>query len=128
MRSRILIAGLPKTGKTTLALRLGNSLSIPVRHADELNKTHAWSAQSLEVAAWMGVRSPWIIEGVTVVRAIRKWMNSSRDKPADVIYWGSEPYLPLDDNQRRLGAGCATIWSGLLTELGKRNVEIRQVR
>lgn len=127
---RILIAGRPRTGKTTLADKLGAGLRIPVRHADDLNKTHDWSAQSLEVATWLDGRGPWIIEGTTVVRAIRKWMDRMPpdSKPADVVYWGEVPYVPLDPNQTKFGNGIATIWKQIHDQLVARGVEIRQVR
>lgn len=127
--SRILIAGRPRTGKTTLAIQIGETLGHRVRHADDLNKTHPWSEQSLEVAAWMEDRSqPWVIEGVTVVRAIRKWLERTEEKPADLVYWGSEPYIPLDAGQQKLGQGCLTIWNQIYARLIARGVQIQQMR
>jgi adenylate kinase family enzyme len=128
--SRILIAGRPKTGKTTLALQLSQQFGYPVRHADDINASHSWSNQSLEVAAWMESPGPYIIEGVTVVRAIRKWLERSIDatKPCDIVYWGATPFVALDKNQTKLGLGCLTIWGQVHDELVRRGVQIKQVR
>lgn len=72
----------------------------------------------------------WIIEGTTVVRALRKWMDRMppNAKPADVVYWGEVPYVALDSNQTKFGAGIATIWKQINQQLVARGVEIRQVR
>lgn len=127
--SRILIAGRPRTGKTTLALEIGKTFGHRIRHADDINKTHSWSEQSLEVAAWMEERTqPWVIEGVTVVRAIRKWLDRTSEKPADIVYWGSTPYVPLDPGQQKLGQGCLTIWGQVYERLLACGVDIRQMR
>lgn len=125
---RILIAGRPHTGKTTLALKLGGQLKIPVLHTDGINRTFTWSAQSVEVAAWFNRPGPWIIEGMTVVRAIRKFMSFAQDKPSDVVYWGSVPYGFLDPAQRKFGEGASTVWEEIRDKLLARGVEIRQIR
>lgn len=127
--SRILITGRPRTGKTTLAIEIGKTLGHRVRHADDINRSHSWSEQSLEVAAWMEDREqPWVIEGVTVVRALRKWLERTEEKPADLVYWGSTPYVPLDRGQQKLGEGCLTIWGQIHDRLLARGVQIKQMR
>ena len=44
---------------------------------DDLIDTHEWSAASAEVARWLDDEGPWIIEGVAMSRALRKWRRSS---------------------------------------------------
>lgn len=123
--SRILIAGLPRAGKTTLAVEIGKALGHRVRHADDLNQTHSWSDQSREVAAWMEEPGPWVIEGVTVVRAIRKWMNRTGEKPADLVLWASSSYVALDHGQQKFALGCMTVWNQIYTSLRIRGVDVR---
>jgi len=61
---RILVAGGPRTGKTSFAEELGKGLNLGVRHTDDLIGAYAWSAASSEVATWLEEPGPWIIEGV----------------------------------------------------------------
>lgn len=69
---RIIVTGPPQAGKSTLALGLSKVLNIPLLRTDDL-KDLEWSAASEEVAKWLDRDGPWIIEGVTIPRAIRKW-------------------------------------------------------
>ncbi len=79
--TRICITGGPRTGKTTLAGELGvrdyesriGRVAPDVRHTDDLIGKLDWSAASAEAATWLDAPAPWIIEGVAVSRALRKW-------------------------------------------------------
>lgn len=124
---RILIAGWPKAGKTTLAQRMSEEAEagFVVRHTDDLISTHDWSAASLEVSTWMDAPGPWIIEGVSVPRALRKWLERSPGKPADIVYWSSLARVPLTPAQAAMGKGCTTVWDAVRDELVQRGVTIR---
>lgn len=110
--TRILIAGGPRTGKTTLAAKLAEAdPAIVVRHTDDLINTHSWSAASSEVATWIDAPDPWIIEGVAAVRALRKWLHAHPDeKPCDAIYFGIAPKVDLSPGQLAMLRACATMW------------------
>lgn len=69
---RILITGVPGAGKTTLSETLGKVLNFPVLHTDS-TKDMDWSDASEEVSRWLDAPGPWILEGVVVPRAFRKW-------------------------------------------------------
>lgn len=117
---RILIAGGPRTGKTTLA----NSLGI-ARHTDDLIGTFDWSAASAEVATWIGADGPWIIEGVAVSRALRKWLVSHPEgKPCDRIHHLTMAHETLTPGQLTMTKGCATVWREVRESLAARGVEI----
>lgn len=83
---RILITGSPKAGKSRMAEFLAKLLRSPVRSTDEV-KDLDWSEASLEVAEWFdwqpkdGPARTWIIEGVTIPRALRKWRQANPDQP-----------------------------------------------
>lgn len=81
---RILVTGPPQSGKTTLALQLGRILGVEVRHTDELRDIVSWSAGSERVAGWFNEPGDWIIEGVVIPRAIRKW---KKQNPRIVTPW-----------------------------------------
>ncbi len=123
--TRILIAGWPKSGKTTLAKSL-HDLASGVRHADDLMATQHWTAAALEVSTWIDASGPWIIEGVSVPRALRKWFERSQGKPAEVVYWSNHPKVPLTRDQRITGKGCEAVWDVVRPELLLRGVEVRQ--
>ena len=119
---RILIAGIPRTGKTTLSTSLGIAR---VRHTDDLIAL-GWSEASAAAADWMGDVGPWVIEGVAVGRALRKWLAAhSIGKPCDVVYWLDSPLEALTPGQGAMAKGCTTVWDEIEPEIRERGVEIR---
>lgn len=80
MSERVIIIGGPGTGKTTYARQFANVLS-----TDDLHKAGvSWSDASAEIVAWMNQPGPWAIEGVAVVRAVRKWLKANPGKPLPI--------------------------------------------
>lgn len=141
--TRVCIAGGPKTGKTTLSQNLHESSlvldprflatqsrwTVPVRHTDDtLTAGLSWSEGSALVATWLNEPGPWIIEGVAVPRALRKWLTRHDGEPCDVVYWlGIIGHVQLTPGQASMGRGCETVWREVLPELEARGVEIRTV-
>jgi len=120
--SRILITGGPKTGKTTMAKRLGAGSR--VLHTDDLIHL-GWSEASEEVATWMGKYGPFIIEGVAVPRALRKWFAANRTgKPADKVIFLGKPWQELSPGQLAMTKGLVTVWKEVVGELVARGVEL----
>ena len=104
---RVLITGGPKTGKTTLSCEFR---SCPVYHADGLIG-RGWSAQSDEIVRWLDQPGPWVIEGVAVVRGLRKWLRSHPEGlPFDDLIYLTEPVIALTDGQRSMTKATKTIW------------------
>lgn len=122
---RVLIAGGPRVGKTQLAEELAREAGIQAEHTDDLIGALDWSAASLEVSRWLDRPAPWIIEGVAVPRALRKWLERSSGKPADVVYWSSTPKVPTTKAQDAMAKGCATVWEPVREELLRRGVSVR---
>ena len=120
---RIAIAGVPRSGKTTLALRLAQELGYPVQHGDDLQHME-WSAASAELARRMlHSAGPWIVEGVSVSRALRKALEFTDDRPCDRLYFLTEPFGALSDGQARMGKGCHTVHHEIAGELLRRGVQ-----
>jgi hypothetical protein len=122
--TRICITGGPRTGKTTLAAKLhGDQMTAwgrsivdiegpLLRHTDDLIGKGDWSAASAEVAErWLPDPGPWIIEGVAVSRALRKWRvaHPGERPPVDRVIYLSDPYERLTTGQAAMAKGVATV-------------------
>lgn len=131
MIHRLVICGVPRAGKTTLA----NSYVRPVaRHMDDLISIRVgWSEVSLTGSSWFEAPGPWIIEGVAAVRALRKWFRSHPEKwcglraPCDRVIWLDTPRVPLTPGQETMAKGCRTIWREVRPMLLARNVHVEEL-
>lgn len=117
--TRIAITGGPKTGKTTLAKDIfevwaedGRLVEralddFEIRHTDDLIGKLDWSDASAEIATWFDDPGPWIIEGVAVSRALRKWManHPGERPPVDRVIYLSEPHESLSTGQASMAKG-----------------------
>lgn len=120
--NRIVIAGGPRTGKTTLGKHMSAQLGYPLLSTDVYLHL-PWSDASDLVAERMLRTGPWIIEGVTVPRALRKaWAGSGR--LVDKAIWLGEPYGALSAAQERLSKGCLTVWRECLPWLLQSGTEV----
>lgn len=123
---RIAFAGWPKCGKSFSAKRLSETLGFPAMHADEVCRDMEWSLASDEVATWFGRPAPFIIEGISVPRALRKWLTLNREgSPADTIFYSQAPFATLSNRQIGAGRGCDTVWREIRLVLIERGVELR---
>jgi energy-coupling factor transporter ATP-binding protein EcfA2 len=105
--ARICIIGGPRTGKTTLAGTMENVL-----HTDDLIDKFDWSGVSEFVATdWLARPGPWVIEGVAVVRALRKWLAANADgAPCEKIIVLTEPRVELSKHQAAMAKGHEKVW------------------
>lgn len=123
---RIAIAGIPRSGKSTLAGKLSAQWGLHVRHTDDLIATHDWSAASEVVVRWFHEPGGWIVEGVTVSRALRKWHSyyPGSPPPVDLCYFLAFPAVTeLTQEQSALALGVQTIHAEILDWLRQTHVE-----
>jgi dephospho-CoA kinase len=126
---RVVVAGGPLTGKTTLALRAGRQFGRQVRHSDALIKSHEWSEGSAEVARWLDEPGEWIIEGVATARALRKWLAGHPGQPLDwIALYLREPMQTRSRGQETLAKGVETVWREIVPELTARGVMVVDAR
>ncbi|HZJ67842.1 MAG TPA: hypothetical protein VFD36_30270 [Kofleriaceae bacterium] len=116
--TRICITGGPRTGKTTLARSMGR-IGLDIRCTDDLiaELAHlgndAWSEASRLVGLWFDEPGPWIIEGVAVSRALRKWKDAhpGEPPPVDRVIYLAEPHEEITPKQIAMMKGVFTVHS-----------------
>lgn len=116
--TRIAITGGPRTGKTLLANRMFVGEVGPGLHPNHLAPRHTddlinlgWSGCSAAVAKWLDEPGPWIIEGVAVSRALRKWRDAhpGEPPPVDRVIYLDEPHEALTPGQLTMAKGVETV-------------------
>lgn len=123
--SRVVVVGGPRTGKTTLAMRMSATTGHKAMHTDSLIGEHDWSGASLLVSSWFDQPGPWIVEGVAAVRALRKWLAANPDgKPCDRVIVCQSPRVELTPGQSAMSRGHSTIWAEVEPLLRRRGVAI----
>ena len=119
---RIVIAGIPRAGKSTLADQLRTELGYELLRTDNLISM-GWSEASAKAAEWMlERRGPWIVEGVAAIRALRKALAAGPDKPCEKLFWLSSPFVELTPGQRTMGKGAETVLHEIEPDLRARGV------
>lgn len=115
---RTIIIGWPGTGKTTLASKLGGGIS-----TDDV-KDLGWSEASQEVSTWFD-KPDYIIEGVAIPRALRKWRDANPGKPppVDKIIHLHKVHKDLLPGQVSMGKGIDTVMAELSDWLGSVSTE-----
>lgn len=119
MRERILIVGGVGVGKSTYAdlerERLGLQRFMctdSLAQASRTGRAHPnaihtpdqleWSDTSQWVADyWLSQNGPWVIEGIAVYRALRKWREANPDAmpPCTKVVWLTDPKFVLNQKQ-----------------------------
>jgi hypothetical protein len=124
MAQRIAITGWPKTGKSTLAAKMGGGRSTD----DTIEMGLDWSAGSAEVATWFDKPGPWIIEGVAIPRALRKWKEAHPGErpPIDKLIVLSTPHVPLNTGQTGMGKGIDKVLAEIMPWL-KDHIQIENI-
>lgn len=118
--SRVVIGGAPRAGKTTFSGQFANA-----RHTDDLIPL-GWSEASDEAALWLQEPGPWVVEGVTAVRALRKALSVSDGRPCDLLVWLRLPWVPLTQAQAGMVVQGERVLDEIEPELRARGVVIVQ--
>jgi hypothetical protein len=115
--TRILITGGPRTGKTSLSESLADSSGHNnIKHTDDtLTMGLDWSSSSAHVSGWLDEPGPWIVEGVSASRALRKWRDKHPGErpPVDKVIYLHKPYVATTKAQDTMAKGVETVHSEL---------------
>lgn len=131
---RIGITGGPRCAKSTLARELSaGTIPIFCTDPDELVKDHEdgvgyvpsthqeWSKASQYVAdVFLEQPGPWILDGVGLPRALRKWRDAhpGEKPPLDRLIVLMEPVAPVKPGQIAMAKGVKTVLDELKPWLG----------
>lgn len=129
MTFRLVIAGGPRTGKTSLAQALlDDGAEGPVLHTDDLIDL-GWSEASEAASRWLDEPGPWIVEGVAAGRALRKWLTRTPPgiTPCDAVLYLDQPQVEISEAQERMRKGCRTVWEEIHIALHSRGVAFLRV-
>lgn len=120
---RVAITGGPRAGKTTMSKQFEDK-GYQVRHTDDLISGSDWSEASHQASFWFALPGPLCIEGVSVPRALRKWLNRCDAKPIDKLYVLEGGMAAQTDRQKFMSKGIDTVLKEILPRLQARGVEI----
>lgn len=122
---RICITGGPRTGKTTMSESLADAQRHNnIRHTDDLIHL-GWSEASAAVLPWLDEPGPWIIEGVAVSRALRKWREAHPGErpPVDRVIYLNKPHEQLTSGQEIMARGISTVHEQITDWLFEHGIE-----
>ena len=120
---RIVIAGGPRSGKSTLTSKISSGYRV---HDGEELVGFEWSPGSLRASEWLDEPGPWICENVAMARALRKWLarNPTGPAPADLVIQLGCQVAERIPGQQRMALGCLTVWEKIKPELLRRGTQI----
>lgn len=125
---RVAVAGHPLSGKSVYA----ESLGLPHRSTDEALSPHIkWFELSEHVSYWLDEPGPWVISGVAVPRALRKWRYRHKNDPPPLDYFVfiTRPSLRnLTGPQRSMAGGIDTVVDRLRPWLARTLIDARELQ
>jgi hypothetical protein len=131
--ARVVIAGGPRRGKSTIAEKLVGP-GVTHHHGEELvdrpewagmTREEKWSAGSALAATWLDEPGPLVAENVAMSRALRKWLKAHPEgKPVDVVVHLSDAVNETIPGQETMAAGDETVWKQIRSELVMRGVRV----
>jgi hypothetical protein len=129
MSRRIIIIGGPRVGKSTLSRKLRDDLGISnLRGSDDI-KHLGWSDSSAEASKWFDEQGDWIVEGVQMARALRKWLLTNPNAPLDVdIVTLDTPFVELSPGQQSMTTGVQTVLRDIQPELDRRGARVHKLK
>ena len=121
--TRVLISGVPRSGKTTLSKLLAGKQA--TFHTDTLMGGDTFEKQGHLVASLLEDNNYYIYEGCMVVRGVREWFNVHIDEaPCEVFIWLEEPRTALNSSQQKVLRNIKPVFDSVIDELQNTGVVI----
>lgn len=121
---KIIIAGGPRTSKSTFAKELNKKLNIPIVSTDDYIAC-GWSEAPHEIIDAIKDLPSYILEGVNAGRTIRKMVEKNIELDFDRVYYLEEPVIEYDKKgQMSLAKGCKTVWLDVIPSLDSAGIEV----
>lgn len=120
LHGRVVITGVARSGKTHRA----RQLSAKARGSDELLLLPK-SDQSEEASRWLDQPGPWVLEGVMMLYALRRWLERNpKGKPADRVEFLNEFRLFPRPGHTRQAGEIRRAWPAVRNALRARGVPV----
>jgi len=141
---RIIIAGGPRRGKSTLAKEY-MEMGYPIYCGDPLSKVKdpiqgvTYLPEGMPFSGdngpaqyildnWLPLPGPWVMEGHIMPRVLSRWLENSKGSqqwPCDLIIILDRPALvPTVQGQESLHKGCMTVWNRISESFPIEMIEI----
>lgn len=121
---KIVIAGGPRTGKSSFARKLNEKLNIPIISTDNYIAC-GWSEAPHKIIEDIIDLPDYILEGVNSGRTIRKLVEKDIKLEFDKVYYLEQPMVEYDKKgQAALNKGCKTVWLDVIPSLDDAGIEV----
>lgn len=122
---RICITGPAQCGKTSLAWELAHDEPNPTVVCTDQFAGASWHDQAKQVVALFSLLpGPWIIEGVTVLWGLERWLEGWPGRPCDRVIWLSSPWIDHKDSQARAALTMESRWPKIKRQLRQFDIEV----
>lgn len=113
---RIVIAGGPRTGKSTLFRSLALDFAVAIGTDDFMDRP--WDAVPDAIVDVLEKHDEFLLEGVNAARVLRRWIRDRQTFPGiDVCYYLTSPMVPQTKAQASMTKAIATVWKDVLPRL-----------
>lgn len=114
--TRIVIAGGPRTGKSTLFRSMALDYAMAVGTDDFMDRQ--WADVPDAVIDVLQKHDEWLLEGVNAARVLRRWIRDRDDFPGiDVCYYLTKPMTTRTKAHESMSKAIETVWRDVLPRL-----------
>lgn len=113
---RVVIAGAPRCGKSTLFRSLALEFDVTLATDDYIHL--GWDAVPDAAVAELAQHESWLLEGVAAARVLRRWLLHRGDCPKiDVCYYLTKPMAQRTRAHDSMAKGIEKVWREVAPKL-----------
>lgn len=121
---RVILAGVPRSGKTSHAARAGERFGRKVFWESQTFEGTR-DEQAVEIARQIDSSGDWILEGCSAVLGLRQWLADNPHKQLDaVVYFFGKPVQKHSKGHERQSKAIHTVWAQIKSELQYRGATV----